>query len=190
MPFVRVTCDKHGVETTALLYTTRGHGKGKARLLYWFRTPPDIRVGRAAIDDAAISQIEQAHPEIQFDWPQILHASKSLAAAGARRARDGRPGLRGRRTQAEPEQAVAPPSGRGRGRGAGQGARVATGHRAPPPLAPRPEPPAAAGRGGGSLRRRSVGWRPPNSAGPSSKAPTAAVARVRGLGPPRSDALQ
>ena len=113
MPFVRVTCDKHGVETTALLHTTRGHGKGKARLLYWFRTPPDIRVGRAAIDDAAISQIEQAHPEIQFDWPQILHASKSLAAAGARRARDGGPGLRGRRTQAEPEQAAAPSSGVG-----------------------------------------------------------------------------
>ena len=120
MPFLRVTCDKRGVETTALLHTTRGHAKGKPRLLYWFRTPPDIRVGRAAIDEAAISQLERAHPDVEFDWPQILHASKSLAAAGARRARDERPASSGRRPQPQPEQAMAPAPAAGAARGPGE----------------------------------------------------------------------
>jgi hypothetical protein len=110
VPFVRFVRDKRGVETTALLRTSGGRGKNRPRLLYWFRTPPDVHVGRAAIDDAAIVALEQAHPDVTFDWPQILHASSSLAAAGARRARVERAGqLRarpsGRGAQARPDEA-------------------------------------------------------------------------------------
>jgi hypothetical protein len=44
----------------------------RTRVLYWFRTPPGVRVGRAPIDEDAIRLIEEHHPDIQFDWPQIL----------------------------------------------------------------------------------------------------------------------
>jgi hypothetical protein len=40
--------------------------------LYWFRTPPGVRVGRSALDEDAIRLIEEHHPDIRFDWPQIL----------------------------------------------------------------------------------------------------------------------
>ena len=41
-------------------------------MLYWFRTPPGVRVGRAALDEDAIRLIEEHNPEIDFDWTQIL----------------------------------------------------------------------------------------------------------------------
>jgi hypothetical protein len=40
--------------------------------LYWFRSPPGVRVGRAPIDEDGIRLLEEHHPEIRFDWPQIL----------------------------------------------------------------------------------------------------------------------
>lgn len=48
---------------------TRG---GRNRILYWFRTPPGVRVGRAPLDEDAIRLIEEHHPDIRFDWQQIL----------------------------------------------------------------------------------------------------------------------
>lgn len=92
MPFLRFARDKRGNETTALLHASRGHGKGKPLLLYWFRTPPDIRVGRSAIDEGAIRQLEEGHPDVTFDWPRILHASANPAPASAAISRDNRAG--------------------------------------------------------------------------------------------------
>jgi hypothetical protein len=40
--------------------------------LYWFRTPPGVRVGRSAIDEDAIRLLEQHNPDVQFDWTHIL----------------------------------------------------------------------------------------------------------------------
>ena len=40
-------------------------------MLYWFRTPPGVKVGRAALDDDAIRRIEQLNPGITFEWPRI-----------------------------------------------------------------------------------------------------------------------
>jgi hypothetical protein len=39
-----------------------------------------VRVGRAAIDEDAIRLIEEHHPDIQFDWPQILNGEEEPAA--------------------------------------------------------------------------------------------------------------
>lgn len=47
-------------------------GRGRSRILYWFRTPPGVRVGRAALDEDAIRLIEEYNPEIEFDWTRIL----------------------------------------------------------------------------------------------------------------------
>jgi len=44
------------------------------RLLYFFRTPPGVRVGRAPIDEDAIRLLEEHNPDIQFDWTRILKA--------------------------------------------------------------------------------------------------------------------
>src|SRR5258708_4896185 len=63
-----------------------GRGRGK-RLLYWFRTPPGVRVGRAPIDETAIRLLEQYNPDVQFDWTRILKAPPQ--AEGQRRS-DGR----------------------------------------------------------------------------------------------------
>jgi hypothetical protein len=50
----------------------RRRGRGGQRLLYFFRTPPGIRVGRAPIDEDAIRLLEAHNPDIQFDWTRIL----------------------------------------------------------------------------------------------------------------------
>jgi hypothetical protein len=41
-------------------------------LLYWFRTPPYVKVGRAALDEETIRVLEDTHPQVDFDWPRIL----------------------------------------------------------------------------------------------------------------------
>ena len=50
----------------------RRRGKSRPRILYWFRTPPGVRIGRSALDEAAIRLIEEHNPEIEFDWTRIL----------------------------------------------------------------------------------------------------------------------
>lgn len=50
----------------------RRRGKARARILYWFRTPPGVRIGRSALDEAAIRLIEEHNPDIEFDWTRIL----------------------------------------------------------------------------------------------------------------------
>jgi hypothetical protein len=90
-------------------------GKGQ-RLLYWFRTPPGVRVGRAPIDEAAIRLLEQHNPDVQFDWTRILKDPPQTDVPARGEGRDSR--------DREPRD------GRGRDRGgAGQRSRNA----APPP---------------------------------------------------------
>lgn len=50
-------------------------------MLYWFRTPPGVRVGRAPLDEDAIRLIEEHHPGIRFDWPQILRGDEEKESA-------------------------------------------------------------------------------------------------------------
>jgi hypothetical protein len=45
----------------------------RTRVLYWFRTPPGVRVGRSALDEAAIRCIEESNPDVEFDWTKILN---------------------------------------------------------------------------------------------------------------------
>jgi len=78
--FLRFSRDRRGYENTYLLHTTRPHGdKDRPRLLYWFRTPPHLKVGRAAFDDDARRLLEDGHPDVDFDWARLL---ESAASAG------------------------------------------------------------------------------------------------------------
>jgi hypothetical protein len=52
--------------------SSRRRGKPRSRILYWFRTPPGVRVGRAALDEEAIKLIEEYNPDVEFDWTRIL----------------------------------------------------------------------------------------------------------------------
>lgn len=63
------------------MHQMRRSGKGRQRILYWFRTPPNIRVGRAALDEEAIRVIEERNPDITFDWSRILEGQAGPASA-------------------------------------------------------------------------------------------------------------
>lgn len=70
MPFLRLSRDHRGYETTVLLHVP--HPGDRPRVLYWYRSAPGVRVGRPALDEDAIRTIEDQHPDIDFDWPHIL----------------------------------------------------------------------------------------------------------------------
>lgn len=70
MPYLRLVADRRGVEHTYLLHTpTPG---GQTKVLYWYRTAPGLRIGRPALDDAAMRTLEEQYPDIDFDWQYIL----------------------------------------------------------------------------------------------------------------------
>lgn len=72
MPFLRYERDRRGNLSTYLVHTFRKGGKPHSLVLYWFRSPPNVRVGRLAIDDDTIRTIEELHPDLAFDWPTLL----------------------------------------------------------------------------------------------------------------------
>ncbi len=76
-------------------------------MLYWFRTPPGVRVGRAALDEDAIRLIEEHNPEIDFDWTQILRGVPEAPPEPAPQQQGGRGP--GRRSRQERGRAETPP---------------------------------------------------------------------------------
>jgi hypothetical protein len=80
LPFLRFTRDKRGYETTSLVHAVRRGGRSRHRILYWFRTPPGVKVGRPALDEDAIRWIEEHNPDIEFNWPKILEAQPPAEA--------------------------------------------------------------------------------------------------------------
>ncbi|HEY7789297.1 MAG TPA: hypothetical protein VIC33_02180 [Vicinamibacterales bacterium] len=72
MPNIRFTRDRRGYEHTCIVQASRRRGKKESRLLYWFRTPPNVKVGRVPIDEDAIRAIEHHNPDLAFDWTRIL----------------------------------------------------------------------------------------------------------------------
>lgn len=69
MPFLRFSRDKRGYENTYLVDTVARRGKpSRTRVLYWYRTPPGIRVGRPAFDPEVRRALESKYPNVTFDW--------------------------------------------------------------------------------------------------------------------------
>ena len=97
MPFLRFSKDRRGYENTYLLHASRRRNdKDRPALLYWFRTPPHVKVGRAAFDETAIRALEDQHPGVEFDWPRILATRPPAEVPEPERPR--RPGSETRRT--------------------------------------------------------------------------------------------
>jgi hypothetical protein len=71
--FLRFTRDKRCVENFYLVQpTTNRRGKVRARVLYWFRSPPDVKVGRAPFDAEVRRTLEAQNPGVEFDWRAIV----------------------------------------------------------------------------------------------------------------------
>jgi hypothetical protein len=71
--FLRFTRDKRGVENFYLVQpTTNRRGKVRPRVLYWFRSPPDVKVGREPFDVDMRRALEAQNPGIEFDWRGII----------------------------------------------------------------------------------------------------------------------
>jgi hypothetical protein len=71
VPFLRVIRDKRGYETTYLMHLYREGHRQRSRILYVFRSPGGVRVGRGALDPDVLREIEAQYPEIAFDWKDV-----------------------------------------------------------------------------------------------------------------------
>jgi hypothetical protein len=77
VPSVRFSRDKRGYEYVSLVHTTTRRGKpGRTRVLYWYRTPPGVRIGRKPFDDEMQRSLEQQYPGVTFDWETIINTPK------------------------------------------------------------------------------------------------------------------
>ena len=111
MPYLRFSRSKRGYEHTYVLHTFRGEGQSKPRLLYWFRTPPGVRVGRQPLDEEAIRAIEENNPNLAFDWGRMLKVQPPPQPDAERRGKAPRAARPGR--DAGSRRAARPPAAAG-----------------------------------------------------------------------------
>lgn len=81
MPFLRVIRDKRGYETTYLMHWFREGHRQRSRILYVFRTPGGVRVGREPFAPDVLRQIEKQYPEIDFDWSVVRDNQQVVESA-------------------------------------------------------------------------------------------------------------
>ncbi len=87
MPFLRVIRDKRGYETTYLMHWFRDGNRQRSRILYAFRTPGGVRVGRDPLEPEILREIESRHPEIAFEWKIIRDNQQIIEPAVEQRRR-------------------------------------------------------------------------------------------------------
>jgi hypothetical protein len=109
VPFVRFSRDRRGYEHTYLIHAAPRRG-APTRILYWYRTPPGIRVGREAFDLEARRMLEAQYPSVSFDWPKLLETPMPPPDAEnwRERRRVERSARQARQTE-EPEDATVEP---------------------------------------------------------------------------------
>lgn len=70
---LRFSRDKRGYGHFYLVESaTSGGSRTRTRLLYCFRTPPGVRVGRTPFDEETRRAVEAQNPGVRFDWTRIL----------------------------------------------------------------------------------------------------------------------
>ena len=106
MPFLRVLRDKRGYETTYLIHWYREGTRQRSRILYVFRTPGGVRVGREPFEQEVLRDIEAHHPAIAFDWKAVM-ADRQVVETGPEPRRTRRP----RRSEDERALAASPRPG-------------------------------------------------------------------------------
>ncbi len=78
MPFLRVIRDKRGYETTYLMHLYRDGARQRSKILYVFRTPGGVRVGRDPLEPEVLRQIELQYPDIQFNWATVRDSQQVI----------------------------------------------------------------------------------------------------------------
>ena len=78
MPFLRVIRDKRGYETTYLMHLYREGARQRSKILYVFRTPGGVRVGRDPLEPDVLRQIESQYPDIQFNWATVRESQQVI----------------------------------------------------------------------------------------------------------------
>jgi hypothetical protein len=103
VPFLRVIRDKRGYETTYLMHLYREGQRQRSKILYVFRTPGGVRVGRDPLEPDVLRQIESQYPDIAFNWALVRESQQLIESAAEPRRR------RPRREEDAPASA-SPPS--------------------------------------------------------------------------------
>jgi len=70
--YLKFSRDKRGYEHFYLVQPSN-RGKSRPRVLYWFRTPPGVKVGRSPFDPDMRRALEAQNPDVEFDWEAITH---------------------------------------------------------------------------------------------------------------------
>ena len=108
MPFLRVIRDKRGYETTYLMHLYREGHRQRSRILYVFRSPGGVRVGRDALEPEILREIEAQYPDIAFDWKDVREHQQHIEMSPEPRRR--KPPKREDAIEGPPQEAVAAPS--------------------------------------------------------------------------------
>jgi hypothetical protein len=118
VPFLRVIRDKRGYETTYLMHIYRDGQRQRTKILYVFRTPGGVRVGRDPLEPGVQRQIEAQYPDIPFNWNAVRETQQVIETAAEPRRRRPRPStdargalrdVEGRREDEAPAGDAAPP---------------------------------------------------------------------------------
>jgi hypothetical protein len=73
LPFIRCNRDKRGYESTYVMHVYRpGQGSSRTRVLYLFRSPAHLKVGRQSLDPEVMEALEHTHPDLSFDWTGLV----------------------------------------------------------------------------------------------------------------------
>jgi hypothetical protein len=90
VPFLRFSRDKRGYEHFYLVEPTTRRGKSRNRILYWFRTPPGVKIGRLPFDDQVRHALETRYPNVAFDWQKLIDTPIPPPAPDVERWRERR----------------------------------------------------------------------------------------------------
>jgi hypothetical protein len=107
VPFLRVIRDKRGYETTYLMHLYRDGARQRTRILYVFRTPGGVRVGRDSLEPEVQRQIEAQYPDIPFNWSAVRETQQIIETSVEPRRRRPRREDEGPRPESPPP---APPA--------------------------------------------------------------------------------
>jgi hypothetical protein len=119
LPFIRYARDKRGYETTYVMHVYHpSSGAPRTRVLYLYRSPPNIKLGRPALDPEASEALEHTHPDLSFDWDALLRDPGAVRPEPIDRDRFDRDSWSrgGRRQRGRPGGAPGGRSERGGGR--------------------------------------------------------------------------
>ncbi|HKV98210.1 MAG TPA: hypothetical protein VJN96_00225 [Vicinamibacterales bacterium] len=99
-----MTRDKRGYESTLVMHAYRAtNGGQRGRVLYLFRSPSNVHLGRRALDTEVMEALEHTHPDLNFDWQALV---RDPALRSSTSDEDSRPAPR--RQHARPQSQAAP----------------------------------------------------------------------------------